>query len=107
MDNAQTPRRQRTELIEELYGLYGKGTVRMRLRFLRKKYAWIAITGSAWVIKRGLDITAALVALVLLSPFSSSLVPASSSPTAALSFTGKNGWANGGKSSPFPSSVPW
>lgn len=68
MENAQHSHHQRTELIEELYGLYGKGTVRMRLRFLRKKYAWIAITGSAWVIKRSVDISAALVALILLSP---------------------------------------
>ncbi|VVS91333.1 sugar transferase [Desulfoluna spongiiphila] len=58
----------RTELIEELYGLYGKGTLRMRLRFFRKKYAWVAITGGAWAIKRSFDILASLAALLLLSP---------------------------------------
>jgi len=67
----QAPRKiddQRTELIEELYGLYGKGTLRMRLRFARKKYAWLVITGSAWALKRGIDILAALAALLLLFP---------------------------------------
>lgn len=58
----------RAELIEELYGLYGRGSLPMRLRFLRKKYAWLAITGSARLIKRGVDILAALAALLLLSP---------------------------------------
>ncbi len=58
----------RTELIEELYGLYGKGTYRMRLRFFRKKYAWLAVTGSARITKRIIDILAALTALCLLSP---------------------------------------
>ncbi|WP_300673927.1 sugar transferase [Desulfoluna sp.] len=67
----QTPQKnepQRTELIEELYGLYGRGPLRMRLRFFRKKYAWIAVTGGAWVIKRGVDILASASAVLLLSP---------------------------------------
>ncbi|VFQ46499.1 sugar transferase [Desulfoluna butyratoxydans] len=63
-----TDGRRRTELIEELYGLYGKGTLRMRLRFARKKYAWVTVTGGARAIKRGFDLLVALSALLLLSP---------------------------------------
>ena len=68
MTHPQKIQIQRTELIDELYGRYGKGTLRMRLRFFRKKYAWLAVTSSTWIIKRSVDALAALTALILLSP---------------------------------------
>ncbi len=63
----------RVLLLEELYQRYGKGTsgsggFLRRLRFYRKKYAWGLVVGGAKVAKRTIDILAALMALVVLSP---------------------------------------
>src|SRR4051794_35629165 len=61
----------RVLLVEELYRRYGKGTsggFGRRWRFVRKKYAWFLIVGGAKVIKRTIDILAALTGLLLLTP---------------------------------------
>jgi lipopolysaccharide/colanic/teichoic acid biosynthesis glycosyltransferase len=63
----------RVLLLEELYRRYGgrrmgTGSVLRRLRFWRKKYAWIVIVGGAKVIKRTVDIVVALLMLVALLP---------------------------------------
>jgi len=71
-----TPQRaddaRRLEMIEELYQRYGKqtGAIGMlkRARFWRKKYAWLAVVGSAVVFKRAIDITVSGLMLLALSP---------------------------------------
>lgn len=64
---------QRVALMEELYRIYGapsRGprTFRLHLRYLRKKYAWLLIVGGAKVLKRSLDILAAVTLFLLLWP---------------------------------------
>jgi lipopolysaccharide/colanic/teichoic acid biosynthesis glycosyltransferase len=62
----------RLSQIEELYERYGDGGVgstrQLRLRFLRKKYAWVLVVGGARILKRGLDIVISSSALICLSP---------------------------------------
>ncbi len=62
----------RRQLVEELYRRYAcpirGGNMRRRLRFLRKKYSWTVVVGSANVIKRLADMFVAALALLLLSP---------------------------------------
>jgi lipopolysaccharide/colanic/teichoic acid biosynthesis glycosyltransferase len=63
----------RVLLLEELYQRYGKGTSGpggfwRRFRFWRKKYAWLLVVGAAKVIKRAIDLAAALALLILLLP---------------------------------------
>src|SRR5438046_1239534 len=70
---AQARARARVLLVEELYRRYGGGTsgagsALRRLRFVRKKYAWLLVVGGAKVFKRTLDLAAALTMLVVLSP---------------------------------------
>ena len=57
------------ELLDELYARYGKtaGASR-RLTYLRKKYSWIIVVGSVYVIKRLLDLVVVIPLLLLLSP---------------------------------------
>jgi lipopolysaccharide/colanic/teichoic acid biosynthesis glycosyltransferase len=66
------PNNYRTDMIEALYNRYGKssgtGAFRARLRFFRKKYTWIFVTGGARLLKRTIDIAAAGIALILLFP---------------------------------------
>jgi lipopolysaccharide/colanic/teichoic acid biosynthesis glycosyltransferase len=64
---------QRVLLMEELYRRYARGTsgpgsFLRRLRYWRKKYAWLLVVGGARVIKRAIDIFAALAGLLLLLP---------------------------------------
>lgn len=64
---------QRVLLMEELYRIYGDpspghGTMRLRLRYLRKKYAWMLVVGGARVLKRMFDITVSLACLLCLWP---------------------------------------
>ncbi len=77
MKTADAPAAPRSEnrvlLVEELYRRYGQGTAGpgsfvRRFRFWRKKYSWFLIVGGAKVIKRTLDILAALTGLLLLLP---------------------------------------
>src|SRR5262245_26764 len=70
---APAPADHRVLLVEELYQRYGRGQsgpggLLRRLRFLRKKYAWLLVVGGAKAVKRGIDIAASLGALVVLSP---------------------------------------
>jgi lipopolysaccharide/colanic/teichoic acid biosynthesis glycosyltransferase len=64
--------RQRVELIEELYARYGpnsgNGSLRQRLRYFRKRYAWLLIVDGARLIKRLIDISGSLAGLLVLSP---------------------------------------
>jgi len=64
---------QRVALMEELYRIYGApsrgtSTFRLHLRYLRKKYAWLLVVGGAKVLKRTLDILAAVALFFLLWP---------------------------------------
>lgn len=63
------PLPERLALLDELYARYGKtaGTSR-RLTYLRKKYSWIIVVGSAYVIKRLLDLCVVIPLLLVLSP---------------------------------------
>lgn len=57
----------RVLLMEELYQRYGRGRAR-GWRFYRKKYAWLIVVGGAQLLKRLIDIVAALGGLVCLAP---------------------------------------
>lgn len=59
---------ERPLIIEELYQRYGRGGQTQRLRFLQKKYSWLAIVGGARLVKRAMDITIAGLLLTLLWP---------------------------------------
>jgi lipopolysaccharide/colanic/teichoic acid biosynthesis glycosyltransferase len=60
----------RRALMVQLYERYGKGTsnASRRLRFWRKKYAWIVVVGGAKLVKRLLDVVVSITMLVLLLP---------------------------------------
>jgi len=65
---------QRDELMEELYRRYGSktsgaGGLGHRLRFWRKKYAWIIVVGGARALKRLIDILASIILFLCLWPF--------------------------------------
>lgn len=71
MPEASSPHRNfdRQELLHELSRRYGGGSgFRQRLRFYRKKYAWLAVVAGAALVKRSLDIVASLFLLLLLLP---------------------------------------
>jgi exopolysaccharide biosynthesis polyprenyl glycosylphosphotransferase len=62
-----------TELLEQLYNQYAKGGTRIaRMRgtayFYFKKYSWNWVTGSAYFIKRILDIYISAIMLLVFSP---------------------------------------
>ena len=64
---------QRVELMEELYRRYGSkasgpGGLGLRLRYWRKKYAWIIVVGGAKALKRLIDIVGASILLLCLWP---------------------------------------
>ena len=64
---------QRDELMEELYRRYGSkaggpGGLGHRLRYWRKKYAWIIVVGGAKVLKRLIDILASSILFLCLWP---------------------------------------
>lgn len=64
---------QRIALMEELYRIYGapsrgRGTLRLHMRYLRKKYAWLLVVGGAKVLKRTIDILASFILFLLLWP---------------------------------------
>ncbi len=71
-ESLQAPPRSREEWIELLYqrfgGLTGPGSYYRKLRFWRKKYAWLLAVGGARFLKRLLDIGVSLTMLILLSP---------------------------------------
>lgn len=57
-------------MLEELYRRYGKSVgVSRRLTYLRKKYSWIIVVGSAYVVKRLLDLAVVIPLLLALTPF--------------------------------------
>lgn len=59
----------RRQMIHELYRKYGEGTTwTQRLVYLRKRYSWALIVGSAKVLKRTVDVIASTLLLVTLSP---------------------------------------
>ena len=59
----------RQKLLQELSRRYGGSTsLRLRLRFYRKKYAWLAVVSGAAFLKRLIDIFASAFFLVALSP---------------------------------------
>ena len=63
----------RIALCDELYKRFNPTFrnphwIRVRLRYWRKKYAWLLVVGGARVVKRVLDITAAALLLVVLMP---------------------------------------
>jgi lipopolysaccharide/colanic/teichoic acid biosynthesis glycosyltransferase len=67
------PETRRMDLVEELHQRFGGGNkgmagIRRRLRFWRKKYAWLVVTRSAQLLKRGIDIVASSGAMLVLSP---------------------------------------
>lgn len=64
---------QRDELLEELFHRYGSkktgpGGLRLRLRYWRKKYAWIIVVGGAKGLKRLIDILASGLLMLCLWP---------------------------------------
>jgi len=59
---------QRVEILHELSRLYETGGAAGRLRFLHKKYAWLAVVGGARVLKRAADIIVAATMLIMLAP---------------------------------------
>jgi lipopolysaccharide/colanic/teichoic acid biosynthesis glycosyltransferase len=62
---------QRLDLIEDLYNRYGRfasGSPPMKWKYLRKKYLWRVIVGGSNFLKRFLDVTVSLVALLILTP---------------------------------------
>jgi lipopolysaccharide/colanic/teichoic acid biosynthesis glycosyltransferase len=61
----------RVLLVEELYQRYGQGSQKRflyRLRFLQKKYSWIAVVGCTNLLKRLIDIAGAGALLLALMP---------------------------------------
>lgn len=67
--NPPFSREHRLALADELARRFQTSrTLRMKLRFLRKKYAWFLVTGGTRVFKRVLDIAVSAVCLVVLSP---------------------------------------
>jgi len=64
-------RRERLSLIESLEGQYGGGG--MHLRYLRKKYAWLLVTGGSRLIKRAIDMIGSGLGLLFLSPVFASI----------------------------------
>ena len=60
----------RVEMVEELYRRYGDPHMdrQRRLRFLWKRYAWVAVIGGARLLKRGIDVTASGLGILVLSP---------------------------------------
>lgn len=62
---------QRLDLLEDLYGRYGNSSgagIRMKWKYLRKKYLWKFVIGGSNSLKRGLDIVTSAGMLVALSP---------------------------------------
>jgi lipopolysaccharide/colanic/teichoic acid biosynthesis glycosyltransferase len=70
--NAMINSKHRLDMIEELYRLYGARTSATawahRIRFWRKKYAWLIILGGARGLKRAIDILVAGSMLLALIP---------------------------------------
>jgi lipopolysaccharide/colanic/teichoic acid biosynthesis glycosyltransferase len=61
----------RTILLEDLHHRYGGhagGSLRVRLKYARKKYLWKLVVGGANLSKRIIDIVVALIMIVLLAP---------------------------------------
>jgi lipopolysaccharide/colanic/teichoic acid biosynthesis glycosyltransferase len=58
----------RLELMEELYQRYRGNRGLRNWRYLRKRYAWVLVTGGARVIKRLGDIAVAATMIFLISP---------------------------------------
>jgi lipopolysaccharide/colanic/teichoic acid biosynthesis glycosyltransferase len=60
---------ERTELLEELYKKYGKGSSGNQKRlYLRKKYFWLFTTVGALALKRLIDIVISLTTLIITLP---------------------------------------
>jgi len=65
--------RERVELMEELSRLYsaeraGRIPWLRRFRLLQKRFAWWAIIGGAYALKRTIDVFVSLAMLIMLSP---------------------------------------
>lgn len=56
------------ELIDRFGGDSGTGDLQGKLRFWRKRYAWLLVVGGARVLKRSVDIVVSALALICLSP---------------------------------------
>ena len=65
---APTDPTSRLAMAEELYQRFGSGTGWRRLRFWRKKYAWLLVIGGARLLKRLVDLCGSLVLMLALSP---------------------------------------
>jgi lipopolysaccharide/colanic/teichoic acid biosynthesis glycosyltransferase len=70
VDTSSTDRDQLLAALEQQYGTasHNVGHWRQRARFLRKKYAWVLVVGGARALKRLIDILAAVMLLIGLSP---------------------------------------
>src|ERR1700730_3471368 len=61
----------RKDLLEELhrrYGSSGQSVTGNRISYLRKKYLWKLVTGGSNALKRLIDVSGSLVALVMFLP---------------------------------------
>lgn len=60
----------RLEMVEELYRRYGDPQMdrQRRVRFLWKRYAWVAVIGGARLLKRAIDVSASGLGILVLSP---------------------------------------
>jgi lipopolysaccharide/colanic/teichoic acid biosynthesis glycosyltransferase len=59
---------QRIEILHELSRLYETGGVAGRMRFLHKKYAWLAVVGGTRALKRAADMIVSATMLIMLAP---------------------------------------
>jgi lipopolysaccharide/colanic/teichoic acid biosynthesis glycosyltransferase len=67
----QSPPYWRRDLLEELYKRYGRtgpGSAGNKMSYIRKKYLWKLVDGGSNSLKRLIDVTVAITALVALSP---------------------------------------
>jgi lipopolysaccharide/colanic/teichoic acid biosynthesis glycosyltransferase len=59
---------QRIDILHELSRRYESGGTAGRVRFMRKKYAWLAVVGAMRVFKRAVDIIVSTTMLIMLAP---------------------------------------
>ncbi len=58
----------RQRLMAELQHRYAARPLTKQLHFIRKKYAWLLVVNGARAAKRGMDMAASLILLIILSP---------------------------------------
>ncbi len=60
----------RKQLLDELYNRYANtSSLRIKLRYWRKKYLWLLLVGGTRFLKRFIDISFSILLLITLSPF--------------------------------------